>query len=200
MADDHAAVRSLRWIEKLATRWADGVITVSEPCRRILGQRGLDTGKVTVLPHTVAYRGPAGPAGGTGDAPHLITHATLIKRHGVQVAIRAMRALAPRCPGLSLRVIGDGEYRRYLEALTSELGLQDRVQFTGKLTWDETMAHFALCHARGRKLRCGRRQAQRPPIASLRWPDVADREYLAAIGLAPPPGAPDPAPSSESVV
>jgi glycosyltransferase involved in cell wall biosynthesis len=49
-------------------------------------------------------------------------HATLL---------RAVAALAPGRPGLRLAVIGDGAERAALEALAAELGIAERVLFTG---------------------------------------------------------------------
>jgi glycosyltransferase involved in cell wall biosynthesis len=143
ISEDHPAVRAMLLFEKVATRWSDRVITVSEPCRRILARRGLDPGKATVLPNTVDLGGHHRDAAAAIATPYLITHATLIERYGVQIAIRAMRELERDWPELTLRVVGDGEYRPHLEALTSELGLERKVRFVGKLTWDQTMEHVS---------------------------------------------------------
>jgi glycosyltransferase involved in cell wall biosynthesis len=132
-----------RSVERLATRWADHVIVVSEECFRRVRGRGVPVSKLSVVLNTTslvpADRGlGAQPA---GDAPFLVTHSTLVKRYGVDVAIRAFTLLRPAWPGLTLRVIGDGEQRADLERLAAELGVAGSVEFTGQLPWPETLAH-----------------------------------------------------------
>jgi glycosyltransferase involved in cell wall biosynthesis len=51
------------------------------------------------------------------------------KAHGV--LLRAVAALAPTCPAMRLVVVGGGEEQSALTALTAELGITDRVLFTG---------------------------------------------------------------------
>ena len=132
-----------RWVERLATRWADHVIVVSEECFRRVRGRGVPVSKLSVVLNTTslvpADRGLR--AEPTGDASFLVTHSTLVKRYGVDVAIRAFTLLRPAWPGLTLRVIGDGEQRADLERLAAELGVAGSVEFTGQLPWPETLAH-----------------------------------------------------------
>jgi glycosyltransferase involved in cell wall biosynthesis len=139
----HPAVRAARWFEKAATRWAHRVITVSDPCRRVLAERGLSGDKVTVLPNTVTRSRHDRDPLAVAARPFLVTHATLIERYGVQVAIRAMSRLREAWPDLTLRVLGDGEYAPQLERLAAELGLEKEVVFTGGLPWDAAMSHVA---------------------------------------------------------
>jgi glycosyltransferase involved in cell wall biosynthesis len=63
----------------------------------------------------------------------------LVKRYGVQVAIRALALMQHGWPGLTMRVLGEGEYRDELVALTRELGLTDCVVFRGFRPWAEAM-------------------------------------------------------------
>lgn len=57
------------------------------------------------------------------------SHEQLYKGH--DVLIRALVPLIERHPTVSLTLIGDGSQRPYLEALCVELGVADRVRFTG---------------------------------------------------------------------
>jgi len=127
-------VRLATSLERAAIAWVDHVITVSEPCRRILVGRGLPSDKVTVVPnsHPVAGLGSARPT----QPPFLIIQTTLIERYGVHIAIHALARLASEWPGLTLRILGQGESEPLLVELTSRLGLQDRVHFShGFLPW-----------------------------------------------------------------
>lgn len=133
-----------RWIEAAATRWADQVIVVSEQCRRMVLERGVPEAKLAVVVNmTTAVAGEAEarqPNGERADRPFIVTHTTLLERYGVQVAIQALAHLAATRPELRLRVIGEGEQRPELQRLAAELGLAERVVFTGFLPWSETMA------------------------------------------------------------
>ena len=123
-------VRLLTWVERAATSWADHVITVSNLCGRIMAERGLDPGKVTVVPnsHPVAGLPPAGRA----QPPFLVVQTTLIERYGVHVAIRALLELRQEWPELTLEVLGNGEALASLANLANRLGLSDRVLFSGR--------------------------------------------------------------------
>lgn len=133
-----------RRMEAAATWWADQVIVVSEQCRRMVVERGVPESKLAVvLNMTTAVAGDAdAPAlsGKRAGRPFIVTHTTLLERYGVQVAIRGLAHLAAMWPDLQLRVIGEGEQRPELERLAAELGLAERVVFTGFLPWPETMA------------------------------------------------------------
>jgi glycosyltransferase involved in cell wall biosynthesis len=134
-----------RGIEAAATRWADHVIVVSQDCWRRVHGRGVPASKLSVVlnttpspPGTLGRR--TSPEPGTEEPPFLVTHGTLVDRYGVHIALQAFARLAGRRPGLTLRVIGDGDARPRLEELARELGIADRVLFTGYLPWAETIA------------------------------------------------------------
>jgi hypothetical protein len=112
------------------------VITVSERCRRIMAERGLDAEKITVVPnsHPVAGLPPASPA----SPPFLVVQTTLIERYGVHVAIRALAELRDEFPELTLQVLGEGGALASLVSLADRLGLSERVVFSGTyLAWPE---------------------------------------------------------------
>jgi glycosyltransferase involved in cell wall biosynthesis len=135
-------VRVATWLEGAAFAWADHVITVSDPCRRILLGRGLPPDKVTVIPnsHRTADLPPARPA----DPPFLVIQTTLIERYGVHVAIRALAALQADFPNLTLVILGQGEAESRLIDLTRDLGLSDKVAFShGYLPWPDMIAQVS---------------------------------------------------------
>ena len=81
---------------------------------------------------------PEEPTGRTGD-PVLVTVAHLVprKRHGD--VLRAMWLLRARWPHLRYVIVGDGPERGPLERLAADLGLADRVGFTGQLAHPDAM-------------------------------------------------------------
>ncbi|MBJ7329743.1 MAG: glycosyltransferase [Solirubrobacteraceae bacterium] len=90
---------------------------------------------------TVVHLGtdlPGEPVGRTGE-PALSTIAHLVprKRHGD--VIRALWLLRDRWPDLRYVVVGDGPERAALAELAADLGVAERVQFTGQLPHEEAM-------------------------------------------------------------
>lgn len=130
----HPLVLPSRLCERLALALSDHVVTVSPTSLRILCRRGLDPARVTVVPNGVPVRQPlASERRPTPTPPRLVIQAQLIKRHGVQIAIRAMVSLRRDWPDLTLLVIGDGEYKPQLVRLAARLRVRDRVRFAGLL-------------------------------------------------------------------
>ena len=131
-------VRLVCWLERKATQYADRVLTVSDRLRRIMASRGLDPARVTIVPNSHPLDDM--PARQTPSTPVLILPTTLIKRYGAQVAIRAVAELRHEWPDLVLEILGDGEYRSTLVALTEQLGLQKHVTFTpGFIPWRQAV-------------------------------------------------------------
>ena len=140
--------RALVWvarvIETAATRWADHVIVVSQPCLDVLLHRGVRRNRMSVVLNTTPWNG-ARPASAPGEAEArtLVTHTTLVERYGVHVAIQALALLRPSWPDVTLRVVGGGEQMQALVRMAEDLGLDDRVVFTGVLPWSDTLAEVS---------------------------------------------------------
>ena len=69
-----------------------------------------------------------------------VTAGRLIHLKGTSLAIRALSAVAADVPGLRLVVAGQGPDRERLERLARELGVGDRVEFTGWLDRPKLLA------------------------------------------------------------
>ena len=67
--------------------------------------------------------------------------------YGLDIVVRAVALLKEKIPGLRLEIWGDGTHRPAVEALTRELGLEDRVRFQGWVTMEELMPHLAAVDA-----------------------------------------------------
>jgi glycosyltransferase involved in cell wall biosynthesis len=76
------------------------------------------------------------PAG----ARRIVTVGSLIARKRHADVLRALWLLRDSHPGVEWVVVGDGPERGALERLAGELGLADRVRFTGALPHDEAVA------------------------------------------------------------
>jgi glycosyltransferase involved in cell wall biosynthesis len=133
----HPLIRLSRRIEWWALRWVDHAVVVTDLFRRTLVSRGVDASKISVVyntqPLSVTMRKP------TTGRPRIVTHASLVERYGVQVAIRALPTLRKAWPDLTYDVLGRGEYLPSLERLADDLGVRDLVSFAGFLPWPEAM-------------------------------------------------------------
>lgn len=129
---DSLPVRLVLLQERLACRFAHRVITVTELWRQTLIERGVPADKIAVVMNVpdAAYfhrQAPSGPAASPDQAFELIYHGTLTLRYGVDLVIRA---LAQIDRPVRLTILGDGDHRDELLALTAELGLESRVAFS----------------------------------------------------------------------
>ena len=73
------------------------------------------------------------------ETPTVLHVARLVEMKGTATLLHAFAGLAPRHPGVSLVVIGDGPLRRRLERLAAALGVAERVRFLGALPHVEVM-------------------------------------------------------------
>jgi glycosyltransferase involved in cell wall biosynthesis len=133
----HPLVRAARLQERMATRWADHVITVSAACRRLLVGHGMPEAKLSVIPAIPSmpeYPDPVPP-----ERPILITHGTLVERYGTHVIVQALPHLVRRWPNLVLWVLGEGEQLPRLIELAAALGVSDHFKYRGMASWKEAI-------------------------------------------------------------
>jgi lipid II:glycine glycyltransferase (peptidoglycan interpeptide bridge formation enzyme)/glycosyltransferase involved in cell wall biosynthesis len=126
-------VRALLVQERLACRFADHVITVTDRWRDTLLGRSASPEKVSVVMNLAdpsLFRPNAQAPHCESTEFHVLYHGTFTHRYGVDVLIRAAAAAFEDMPGLRVRMLGDGEMRRELLDLTSALGLGEIVEFS----------------------------------------------------------------------
>lgn len=141
-----------RVLERLAARWCDHLIMISEPLidwalRERIAPReqmtkiysGIDLsafrqpGNVTALRAELGFRNHEFVVGEV---------AKLWPGKGHEVLFRAAATLKARIPQLRLMVVGEGELRQTLQELAKRLGIHDRVVFTGFRQDVPTLTHL----------------------------------------------------------
>jgi len=80
---------------------------------------------------------------GYGDYIFMVSRLTPLKR--ADLLVRAVAT--PEAEGVRAVIAGDGEDRAHLVNLARELGVSDRVAFTGVITDEELIEHLARCRA-----------------------------------------------------
>lgn len=73
--------------------------------------------------------------------PLLITVAVLREDKGIQYMLKAIPELIKVVPDAIYLIVGDGDYRQYLENLVTGLGIQDHVRFVG---YKKEIYHYML--------------------------------------------------------
>lgn len=73
----------------------------------------------------------------------VLTVGRLVEVKGVEYALRAFAAIAPRYPDVSFHIVGDGPLRAGLARLARESGVADRVRFLGARTFEEVLTEYA---------------------------------------------------------
>jgi glycosyltransferase involved in cell wall biosynthesis len=152
LARDHRLVRALVKVEAASIAFADAVTTCTDPMRDRFIERGAPRDKVRVILNTAdedVYdsRRFAG-RGDPGDRFVLVYHGTIEERFGVDTVVRAVALLKDEIPGLHLKMFGDGVFRRTIESLVTELGVEDRVWLSrGWVPLEDLLAAIASADA-----------------------------------------------------
>ncbi len=127
---------------------ASFMITVSDFNRRYILEHtpGVDADKVIRLYNGIDlsfFDRDAGVAPAATDRPHIISVGRLVPKKGFDHLLRALAICRDRGLDFTASIIGDGEEQVALEALRAELGLVDRVEFTGALPQEEVRRRMA---------------------------------------------------------
>ena len=118
----------------LVSRRVDGVLAVAPSLRRYAAHG--------VAPHTTVHfarnpvrdlGAPADPAAPSADGAEFrfVTVGRLSRQKGQDVLLRALAAARPDLPPVRLTLVGDGPEEAALRRLSTELGLDDVVTFSG---------------------------------------------------------------------
>jgi phosphatidylinositol alpha-1,6-mannosyltransferase len=78
-----------------------------------------------------------------GEGPLLVYAGRLVEEKGVEDLIRSVALLLEKLPDCSTLILGDGQHRRWLESLASQLGLSDRITFAGWVPSDSVPHYLA---------------------------------------------------------
>lgn len=72
----------------------------------------------------------------------IITHSTLTEIYGIHNILKAIAILKDKYPKIRCEIIGDGEYKKTLIDLTKSLSIEDNIQFTGFVPFEEIVDHL----------------------------------------------------------
>lgn len=133
--------RFYEWLQERTLRRHDAVVAVSAPIRRRLVSRGVDADRLHLLRNAwtrdreLLDRDEARERLGLpGDAFVVGWVGRLTGEKGPDVFLEAVDRLARRDPDTAASVVGEGARRPDLEARARGLGIEDRVDFHGRVS------------------------------------------------------------------
>jgi glycosyltransferase involved in cell wall biosynthesis len=139
-----SVARLIRWQERLACRFADHVITVSEHWRQELIRRGVPKDKCSVVMNVAderVFARPRSPRSADGEF-RLIYHGTVTQRYGLDLAIRAVALVKEEIPEVRLTILGQGDQMPELARLRGQLGLEEIVELHDEFRSAEDLPQF----------------------------------------------------------
>lgn len=159
-AVDHGTTRegSLRYrlsrgLETYAAKRADHVFTICEGLRGELAGRGLPANRITVIPNGVDVekfstggKPDSELAGrlGLSDRCVLGFAGSFYGYEGLSLLVSAMPAILAVRPDVRLLLVGGGFQEDALRAQVQELGIEDKVVFTGRVPHAEVNRYYDL--------------------------------------------------------
>jgi PEP-CTERM/exosortase A-associated glycosyltransferase len=159
-AADHGTSREWGWryrltraLESFAMRRADAVTTICEGLRSEMLTRGIDPDKVTVVPNAVdiekftvdqALDEQLKAQLGLAGALVLGYIGSFYAYEGLALLLEAMPRIQSANPRVRLLLVGGGPQEAVLKQRAVELGVQDRVVFTGRVPHQDVQAYYDL--------------------------------------------------------
>ena len=141
----------MRLVAALRYRPFRKVIAISEAIAKVLRERGVEPGRLTVIRSAVdvtAFEAPDDCEGFRrsfnipGDATVIAAAGQLIPRKGHSYLLQAVAELRSARPDLHLIIFGEGYLGNQLRAQAASLGIGDAVQFAG---FREDLDHYVGC-------------------------------------------------------
>jgi glycogen(starch) synthase len=131
--------RSVFEIERYGMHAATAVIAVSQRTKNMIVQRyGVPPGKVHVVHNGIEMDPVEVPSRRNGRRERVVLFlGRITMQKGPEYFVRAAARVAERLPDVRFVVAGTGDQLPYVVALARELGLNDRIEFTGFLRGPE---------------------------------------------------------------
>ena len=145
--------RLTRAMESYALKRVDAVTTICEGLRRDILERGVPAEKVTVIPNAVNIENFS--VGETSDqqlAKELNIDGKVVlgfigsfyAYEGLDILLRALPEMLMANTKIRLLLVGGGPQDQQLKALAIQLGIADKVIFTGRVPHDQVQRYYNL--------------------------------------------------------
>ncbi len=144
--------RLSRALETFVVKRADAVVVICEGLKSELIGRGVEAGKITVVPNALAdnlFAAPAVERVASVRERHALTDAKVIgffgsffEWEGIDCLLKAMPIVLETVPNALLLIAGGGRQERFLRQLSNDLRLDDSVVFAGRVPHSDISAYY----------------------------------------------------------
>jgi PEP-CTERM/exosortase A-associated glycosyltransferase len=145
--------RLTRAMESYALRHVDAVTTICEGLRGDILARGIAPQKVTVIPNAVNIEdfSTSSPPDlqlakelGVDGKQVLGFVGSFYAYEGLPVLLQALPLMLAHSPDIRVLLVGGGPQDGNLKALVKQLGIEDKVIFTGRVPHDQVQRYYSL--------------------------------------------------------
>lgn len=159
-AADHGTARegspryhATRILETYALKRADRVTTICEGLRTDIVARGVPAEKVTVIPNAVdiddfvfglAQDAELKKTLGLQGATVIGFIGSFYAYEGLDLLVRAIPQVLTKCPDAHLLLVGGGPQDALLRNMVHELGIAEKVIFTGRVPHSEVQRYYSI--------------------------------------------------------
>jgi glycosyltransferase involved in cell wall biosynthesis len=151
VSEDHWIIRLMRLEENLSCRYANCLLTVNEPMRELLIERGVNPALIKVVmnfPDPKIFSPDLFNSVKTDEREarfRLVYTGLVSQRNGLDIAVEAVRILRDEMPDLSLMIVGNGPSLPDLKALVNKYDLYDNVIFEKPVMIDKVPGILLNC-------------------------------------------------------
>lgn len=144
----------LKWCEQIEVKAADAIIVISDVLKeQLIEFYNVDENKIYVSPNGVdtdlfnpnidgsAIRKKYG----LEDSFVIGYSGGFNIYHGIDTLINASKMILEKIPNAKFFLIGDGEYRKYVDEFAEKNGIKDKIIITGLIPFKEVPVHLAAC-------------------------------------------------------
>ena len=145
--------RLTRYLESYALRRVDAITTICEGLRGDILGRGIAPERVTVIPNAVNIENfTVGQLPDVNLAKYLGLEGKLLlgfigsfyAYEGLSVLLQALPKMLSRNPDIRVLLVGGGSQAKELKVLATQLGIEDKVIFTGRVPHEQVQRYYNL--------------------------------------------------------
>jgi len=127
---------------------ADKIITVSSKLKKMAANGIGFNDKIMVIGNGVPFKKIIAEennllSGRIANSKIILSASSLFHRKGIYFNLRAFSKLVDKYPNLKYQIIGDGPEKNYLKKIAFDLGINNQVDFLGKLSHENVLSYMA---------------------------------------------------------
>jgi len=139
----HPIIKCMILIEKICIKFADLVITPNKSFYLQFVTRGCPKKKINIVmnsPDETVFCPVSNKVASHKKTFKIMYHGTIVKRHGLHIALESINRLKDIIPNISFHIYGGGDYVTAIQDLIQDLKLNDIVFYHGEVSL-EVIAH-----------------------------------------------------------